>query len=211
MAGKDVSISNTVSADKKLEDIKVENNNITQSVLDIIKNVKSDTVVTGDAKEFISSSGNESLTISTELVKNEVTESAKNEALEKAEVKAENVAMVLDFKINIKVTKGSETKTGTITELAEPVKLTVKLPEGSKTTAAEGKELKYYVLVIHGDDVLKIPATLNAADGTVTFSADKFSTYILVSEEVTKTVAENSTPSYVPSANKKPVVNTAAK
>lgn len=211
VAGKDVSISNTVSADKKLEDIKVENNNITQSVLDIIKNVKSDTVVTGDAKEFISSSGNESLTISTELVKNEVTESAKNEALEKAEVKAENVAMVLDFKINIKVTKGSETKTGTITELAEPVKLTVKLPEGSKTTAAEGKELKYYVLVIHGDDVLKIPATLNAADGTVTFSADKFSTYILVSEEVTKTVAENSTPSYVPSANKKPVVNTAAK
>ncbi len=211
VAGKDVSISNTVKADEKLDDIKVENNNITQSVLDIIKNVKSDTVVTGDAKEFISSSDNESLTISTELVKNEVTESAKNEALEKAEVKAENVAMVLDFKINIKVTKGSETKTGTITELAEPVKLTVKLPKGSKTTAAEGKELKYYVLVIHGDDVLKIPATLNAADGTVTFSADKFSTYILVSEEVTKTVVENSTPSYVPSGNKKPVVNTAAK
>ena len=102
------------------------------------------------------------------------------------------------------------TKTGNITELAEPVKLTFKLPEGSKVTASEGKELKYYVLIIHEGEVHKIPAVLNA-DGTVTFEADKFSTYILVSEEVAKTVAENSTPSYVPSANKKPVVNTAAK
>ncbi|MDD6835212.1 MAG: hypothetical protein PUD62_07765, partial [Solobacterium sp.] len=152
------------------------------------------------------------LNISTEFIKNTVTEPEDiSNAISKADVKADEVAMVLDLKIQITVDNGTAVKTGNITELAEPVELTFKLPEGSKTTAAEGKELKYYVLVIHGDDVLKIPATLNAADGTVTFSADKFSTYILVSEEVTKTVAENSTPSYVPSANKKPVVNTAAK
>lgn len=216
VAGKEVSISNTVSSsdEKGIEEVTISNDGISKSVIDAVANTsKSDTKVTGEAAELINKAGtNSSLSISTEFVKETVNdETKKQEAIEKANVKSDEVAMVLDLEIKITVNDGTATKPGKITELAEPVELTFKLPEGSKTTAAEGKELKYYVLVIHGDDVLKIPATLNAADGTVTFSADKFSTYILVSEEVTKTVVENSTPSYVPSANKKPVVNTAAK
>ena len=214
---KTVSISNTVSSkdEKGIEEVAVKNDGISKSVVDAVANT-TDTNTKIDNKDVTdlikAADSTTSLNISTEFIKNTVTkEEDISNAISKADVKADEVAMVLDLEIMIKVNNGTIEKEGNITELAEPVELTFKLPEGSKTTASEGKELKYYVLVIHGDDVLKIPATLNAADGTVTFSADKFSTYILVSEEVIKTVAENSTPSYVPSANKKPVVNTAAK
>ena len=214
VAGKDVNISNTVSSsdEKGIEEVTISNDGISKSVVDAVANTsKSDTKVTGEAAELINKAGtNSSLSISTEFVKETVNdETKKQEAIEKANVKSDEVAMVLDLEIKITVNDGTATKTGNITELAEPVKLTFKLPEGSKVTASEGKELKYYVLIIHEGEVHKVPAVLNA-DGTVTFEADKFSTYILVSEEVAKP-AENNKPNYVPSQDKKPVVNTSAK
>lgn len=214
VAGKEISISNTVSSndEKGIKEVTVANDAISNSVVDVVaKAEESETKVSKEVTDFINSSVSNSLTITTELVKKTVNdESKKQEAIEQANVKTGEVAMVLDLEIKIKVDNGTESKEGKVTELSEPVKLTFKLPKGSKVTASEGKELKYYVLVIHEGEVHKIPAVLNA-DGTVTFETDKFSTYILVSEEVAKPVVENSTPSYVPSQNKKPVVNTSAK
>lgn len=213
VAGKEVSISNTVSSsdEKGIKEVTVANDAISNSVVDAVaKAEKSETKVSKEVADFINGSVSNSLTITTELVKKTVNdESKKQEAIEQANVKAGEVAMVLDLEIKIKVDNGSESKEGKVTELSEPVKLTFKLPEGSKVTASEGKELKYYVLIIHEGEVHKIPAVLNT-DGTVTFETDKFSTYILISEEVDKPVVNN-TPSYIPSQNKKPVVNTSAK
>ncbi len=213
VAGKEVSISNTVSSndEKGIEEVTVANDAISNSVVDVVaKAEESETKVSKEVTDFINNSVSNSLTITTELVKKTVNdESKKQEAIEQANVKTGEVAMVLDLEIKIKVDNGTESKEGKVTELSEPVKLTFKLPEGSKVTASEGKELKYYVLIIHEGEVHKVPAVLNA-DGTVTFEADKFSTYILVSEEIDKP-AENNKPSYVPSQDKKPVVNTSAK
>ena len=213
VAGIDVNISNTVSSldDKDIDEVTLENNAISQSVIDVIKNkTDSKTKVSREVLDFIKSVDSGTLTISTEFVKSEISGADKGNAINAVKDLSGNgeIAMVLDLSVKITAEDENGTvKSGLISELSQPVKLTFKLPEGSKTAASEGKELKYYVLVIHNGSVHKLPATLNA-DGTVTFEAYMFSTYILVSEETEKIVTDNDTPADTSSQYRKPAVNT---
>ena len=103
----------------------------------------------------------------------------------KEEAKKNNaeIVQVLDLSVSITtIVDGREDATGTISELSEPIVFTVALPEEMKNVPA-GYNRTLYVLVIHNNEMKKIPVTVND-DGTISFEASQFSTYALAYEDV---------------------------
>lgn len=111
-----------------------------------------------------------------------VTEAAADVAKIEAAIPGNGkVAQFLDLSVIIKSvdSDGTETALGTLNQLKEEkMTFAIALP---KNLNAAGKN--FYVLRAHDGVVDKLPATKNA-DGTISFTTDRYSTYALVYEEI---------------------------
>ena len=87
------------------------------------------------------------------------------------------------YDITIPVTINGESA-GELTELSNPITLSVAIPEGLPEVA-EGYERVYYVVRDHNGEIEVLNTTVND-DNTISFESDKFSTYALayVDQEV---------------------------
>ena len=136
--------------------------------------------------------GNE---IVTEVVAEVVTEEeVKKEAA--ADVKAIDetigedgeVAQYLDLSVVIKsiAPNGDETELGTLNKLSKPIPITLVIPEDLQVAGRT-----FYVIRVHDGEVDKLPLTKNA-DGSYTFTTDRFSTYALAYEDGAPNTGDNS-------------------
>ncbi len=119
-----------------------------------------------------------------------VKEAAANVAKIEAAIPGNGkVAQFLDLSVIIKSvdSEGTETELGTLNQLKEEkMTFAIVLPENLNTA---GKN--FYVLRAHDGVVDKLPTTKNA-DGTLSFTTDRYSTYALVYEEVDEEEDDNS-------------------
>ena len=136
--------------------------------------------------------GNE---IVTEVVAEVVTEEeVKKEAA--ADVKAIDetvgedgeVAQYLDLSVVIKsIAPDGEVNTlGTLNKLSKPIPITLVIPEDLQVAGRT-----FYVIRVHDGKVDKLPLTKNA-DGSYTFTTDRFSTYALAYEDGAPNTGDNS-------------------
>ena len=136
--------------------------------------------------------GNE---IVTEVVAEVVTEEeVKKEAA--ADVKAIDetvgedgeVAQYLDLSVVIKsIAPDGEVNTlGTLNKLSKPIPITLVIPEDLQVAGRT-----FYVIRVHDGEVDKLPLTKNA-DGSYTFTTDRFSTYALAYEDGAPNTGDNS-------------------
>ena len=115
-----------------------------------------------------------------------VAEAAEEENANVVEAVNEKVAgasLVGLYDITIPVTINGESA-GELTELSNPITLSVAIPEGLPEVA-EGYERVYYVVRDHNGEIEVLNTTVND-DNTISFESDKFSTYALayVDQEV---------------------------
>ena len=90
-----------------------------------------------------------------------------------------------------------------VSELPNPVTVSVDVSDISLPKPSENQEVKYFAIVLHNDDVKRIPARL--VDGKLVFEAYQFSYYTLSYEVINR--PEIVIPSG-PGLTKRPVVNT---
>ena len=96
------------------------------------------------------------------------------------------IAQYLDLSVLMTVqADGTKVAEGEVSKLEKPITFTIAIPETLKKVA-DGMTRNYFVIRVHGDEVTKIPAKVNA-DGTLSFETDVFSTYALAYEDVAKT------------------------
>lgn len=147
-------------------------------------------VVVKDADETLTSSlENNGITLnpadSVEITVN-VAEAAEEENADMVAAVNEKVAganLVGLYDITIPVTVNGE-NAGELTELSNPITLSIAIPEGLPEVA-EGYERVYYVVRDHNGEIEVLNTTVNE-DNTISFETDKFSTYALayVDQEV---------------------------
>ncbi len=120
--------------------------------------------------ELVEMADSSDVTISLDAKKTEVSDEVKNEF---ASVnKNMNVSDFFDISILVK----SSEKTGYITELTEPIKLSVAIPE-NLPTVKKGYVRKYYVLRKHDNKIETLNTTVSKDGKNISFETDKFSTY----------------------------------
>lgn len=183
---------------KKTEEVKVENNALTETVKDIVINATTESKLNTEIKdkekvqeiqEAVKKAVEEDKSISVETVITK--EEKKIEDVSKEEKKAvenkissnDKVESYLDLNVNlkVKVDGGSEISTA-VSKLANPVKLTIsiKLPAD-----IDKQKYEYFIVVIHdGKEPYTIKADLDKDNSSVSFDAQEFSTYALVSRKV---------------------------
>ena len=108
-----------------------------------------------------------------------VAEAAEEENANVVEAVNEKVAgasLVGLYDITIPVTINGESA-GELTELSNPITLSVAIPEGLPEVA-EGYERVYYVVRDHNGEIEVLNTTVNK-DNTISFESDAFSTYAL--------------------------------
>ena len=94
----------------------------------------------------------------------------------KLDVKAIQGGVALDISINSVYEAGSVKFNVEITELGKEIKITMDIPKALNNV--DKSKGKFYAIRIHGDDVELIPCS-NEANGRISFSSDKFSTYVI--------------------------------
>ncbi len=116
-----------------------------------------------------------------EVQKDEVKESElpKEEAALVKEKLTEERQLAACYDIDMVVTIDGKEK-GTITEIANPITVSVKIPE-NLPALEEGYVRIYFILRVHDGKVEELPATVSGEN--VTFRTDKFSTYVLGYED----------------------------
>lgn len=145
-------------------------------------------VVSKETVEAIIEAKEEGKTITVEVVSEVITreEAVQTAAADVTKIEAAipgqgKVAQFLDLTVMIKAvdSAGQEENLGTLNQLKEEkMTFAIVLP---KNLNPEGKN--FYVLRVHDGVVDKLPATKNA-DGTLSFTTDRYSTYALVYEEI---------------------------
>ena len=103
--------------------------------------------------------------------------------VEKAADKA-TIAQYLDLSVLMTVQADGTKVEGEVSKLEKPITFKLAIPETLKKVA-DGMTRNYFVIRVHGGEVTKLPAKLNA-DGTLSFETDRFSTYALAYEDVAK-------------------------
>ena len=104
--------------------------------------------------------------------------------VEKAADKA-TIAQYFDLSVLMSVhVDGEEVAKSAVSKLDKQITFKLAIPEELKNVA-DGMERHYFVIRVHGGEVTKLPAKLNA-DGTLSFETDRFSTYALAYEDVAK-------------------------
>ncbi len=89
--------------------------------------------------------------------------------------------------MNIDVVMNTGDEKMDLSELAEQIKISFKMPEDFEN-APEGKERTFYILREHGQEITKLELTKNE-DGTYSFYSDKFSTYAIAYMDIDAVVA----------------------
>lgn len=145
-------------------------------------------VVSKETVEAIIEAKEEGKTITVEVVSEVITreEAVQTAAADVTKIEAAipgqgKVAQFLDLTVMIKAvdSAGQEENLGTLNQLKEEkMTFAIVLP---KNLNPAGKN--FYVLRVHDGVVDKLPATKNA-DGTLSFTTDRYSTYALVYEEI---------------------------
>ncbi len=110
-----------------------------------------------------------------------------------AAVTAEDITVAyLDITFDAIINQlGSSTEgqvTTSITELDEPIQITVAIPEDMSKTVGSATGT-YYIVRVHEGEVDILDATYDATKGTLTFETDRFSTYAIVFVDETPTPA----------------------
>ena len=196
----DVLVSNNGLTGTVQEVIKSQADDEKEQKTVIVTNSGESTSVEAVIKEAVNNN-NSDIKVSTSVQKKELTEDNLNLSQEvETELKnkigdTEEKVTFLDLSVAISVEVSvkdannnvisTSSSSGTVKELAEPVMLTVsiEMPEDN------GKEYDYYVVFVHTDvdgnivvDKYKV-SSVDEINGTVTFQADKFSTYAIVPVE----------------------------
>jgi hypothetical protein len=134
-------------------------------------------------------------TVSIEKREENLIEELGEEAVEliKKVVGDANVAGYFDIMVNI--VDENDNVLGKLDELGDMVLVTVDIPSGLDEVT-EGYVRKYYMIRYHDGEMTKIEAVDNG-DGTISFENDRFSTFVLVYEDVEQeeeAVSETITP-----------------
>lgn len=152
-----------------------------KAVISDIAEGKNTTAVSKETKAKVKAALDAGKTITTEVVVETVKEETVKDDAKKADalladsnVKKEigeaKIAQYLNLEI---VLKADGQELGTINELSEKMTFTIAVPEELK-----GKNRVFYVVRVHNGEAEVLPTTMNA-DGTISFTTDKFSTYAL--------------------------------
>lgn len=184
------------SVEVKTEEVKIENNALTDTVKEIVVNSANDkgsTNIKDEAKaeqikQEVKQAVEEGKNISVETVitkeeKQIVSDDEKRKVENKLSNTTDNVESYLDLNVALKVqVENNQPIETAVTKLATPVKLTIsiELPVDIDT-----QDYQYFLVVIHeGKEPYTIPAQLDKRNSSVTFDAQEFSTYALVSRKV---------------------------
>lgn len=159
---------------------------INDTVKEIIENIKEDKEVTNVSKEVVDAileeyvNGND-VDLVTEVVIKPIEEKDVNKdtiTLIEKTADGSTVVQYLDLSVFVRVVVNDEVKaTGEVTELSKPVTFTIALPKDI-ATVKDGYTRTYYVIREHEGKTEKLEVTVNK-DGSLSFTTDKFSTYVL--------------------------------
>ena len=106
------------------------------------------------------------------------------------------VVQYLDLGVLMNITVDNQTVSGKISTLSKPMTFTVAIPEEFKTVN-EGYTRTYFVVRVHNGVSDKLPVIINA-DGTLSFTTDRFSTYALAYSDEAEITVSNPTTSQKP-------------
>lgn len=165
----------TAGADKTTAaTVKEEANTI---ISDIMSN-KTTTKVSEDTakkvKEAIAANEEINVEITAKTLENEEVKAEDQKKIEAILDKDATVTQYLDLSVML---KAGSNELGTINEFSKAITFTIAVPENLK---AEGRE--FYVVRLHDGKAEKL-GTIENADGTLSFSTDRLSTYALVYQE----------------------------
>lgn len=159
---------------------------INDTVKEIIENIKEEKEVTNVSKEVVDAileeyeNGND-VDLVTEVVIKPIEEKDVNKdtiTLIEKTAEGQTVVQYLDLSVFVSVVVNDEVKaTGEVTELSKPVTFTIALPKDI-ATVKDGYTRTYYVIREHEGKTEKLEVTVNK-DGSLSFTTDKFSTYVL--------------------------------
>jgi len=202
--GVDKEVSNTVLEDTVKEIISTIVNTSEEDIADLKEKVSEEVVVaiqsaleSGATLQVTTSVNVENLDKTTVVNEETKADIAAIEQFIKTEDQADNtenmeeakVAQYLDIKVTVTAKVDNvEAATGNVSVLDEPVVFTVAIPEILKEelkSVPEGYDRQVYIIYVHDGTVDIIDATQNE-DGTISFAANKFSTYALVYKDVRK-------------------------
>ena len=185
----DVLTKTEIVNDSDKNDVSISDDALSNSALDIVSGNESSNVkssLTETQKQTIQTAVENEATVSVEtsIKKIEITNEDKKEEIKQILADNEHPVAYLDLSVemNIKVVDGEKTvniDSVKVSQLAEPLTVTVNLPEDFEEPEVEDNQtVVYFVLVEHDGRIYKIPAQLND-DGTVSFDAQQFSYYTL--------------------------------
>lgn len=148
-------------------------------------------VTAQDVKDAVADGATMATTVSTYDVDEEsVSGDDKAKIADEMEESLTEEAVLLGYyEIDISllaIKDGAATILGNITELTNPLTITLALPE-DLDEVADGYVRAYYLVRVHNGETTLIKATDNG-DGTISFNSDKFSTYALVYEDTVPTL-----------------------
>lgn len=184
-----VATKSEVVSDSDKKDVIITNVSLTKTAVEIVSgskgNVELQIKVEHEKaiKEAIDNNG--TVEVQTSLKKTEIKSLEDKEDIDKILASNEKASAYLDLNVimNISVSDsvGNEITSDEVkvTQLSEPLEITVDLPEVFEEPEVDDNQIvSYFVLVMHEGRTYKIPAVLNG-DGSVTFKAQQFSFYTL--------------------------------
>lgn len=165
----------TAGAEKETSEIvKEEANTIVSDIISNKATTKVSEETARNVKEAIAANLEINIEITAKTVsKEEIEEEDQNKIMAILDQDA-IVSQYLDLNV---ILKAENKSLGTINEFSKPLTFTIIVPENLK---AEGRN--FYVVRLHDGKAEKLGTVVNA-DGTLSFSTDKLSTYALVYED----------------------------
>lgn len=184
-----VATKSEVVSDSDKKDVIITNDSLTKTAVEIVSGSKGnvESQIKAEHEEAIKEAidNNGSVEVKASLKKAEIKSLEDKEDIDKVLASNEKAIAYLDLNVvmNISVSdsEGNEIMSDEVkvTQLAEPLEITVDLPEDFEEPEVDNNQIvSYFVLVMHEGRTYKIPAVLNG-DGSVTFKAQQFSFYTL--------------------------------
>ncbi len=115
-----------------------------------------------------------------ETVVEEVNEALSSAASTSGTVSSENITITyLDISFMKEIIASGGETSDNITELANPIQITISIPEDMVKSVGDTSG-SYYIVRVHDGQVDILDTTFDTTAGTLTFETDRFSTYAIV-------------------------------